>query len=248
MNAAILSSFPIGEEALAAQRMQTFWENSSNTKLFKDWTLGLVEGMFMKEGLYNNTMLRDFLATELVDIVPNQRFVDIPLVNVESGVYDDFYSADLTSGGEFLDVIFGNFAYPGFFAPENAMGTDWYDGALVWDVDMFSIVNECLATHAMEDIVVDVVLTESKYLPPVDATDFVTYQYLLRAGRIIRYETIMDGLLRAQFAYPNITFRNIVAPSSDLPQTKMPLVRSLNFNRCLDVHPGRRRRLCHDGL
>jgi len=104
------------------------------------------------------------------------------------------------------------------------MGSEWFDGALIWDVDLFSIVNQCMLTHAMEDIVVDVVLTEEKYLRPVDATNYVTYQTLFRAGRIIRYETQMDGLLRAQFAYPHIQFRNIIAPSAELPQTKMPLM------------------------
>lgn len=179
--------------------------------------------MFAKEGLYNDQLLHDFLMTELVDIVPSQRFVDIPLTNVESGAVDDFYQADLTNQAELLQVLFGNFAYPGFFAPEAAMGTDWFTGGLVWDIDLFSVVNQCLLTHAMEDIVVDVVLAEEKTLNQVDASQYVTYQNLLRAGRIIRYEQIMDGLLRAEFAYPNVTFRNIIAPSATLPQTKLPL-------------------------
>ena len=72
--------------------------------------------------------------------------------------------------------MFGNFAYPGLFAPENAMGADWFDGSLIWDVDLFSIVNQCMLTHAMEDIVVDVVLTEEKTLRAIDAADSVTYQ------------------------------------------------------------------------
>ena len=145
------------------------------------------------------------------------------LTNSIDAAVDEFYAGDL-QGSELIDVMFGNFAYPGFFAPEAAMGSDWFDGGLIWDVDLFSIVNQCMQTHAMEDIVVDVVLTEEKTLRQIDASNLVTYQYLLRAGRIIRWETQMDGLMRAQFAYPKITFRNIIAPSGALPETEMPLV------------------------
>ena len=37
MNAAILASFAVGQEAAAANRMKTFWENSSNDVLWKSW-------------------------------------------------------------------------------------------------------------------------------------------------------------------------------------------------------------------
>ena len=38
-----------------------------------------------------------------------------------------------------------------------------------------------------------------------------------------RYYSNMDGLLRAQFAYPNIEFRNVVAPSAEMPSSWYPL-------------------------
>ena len=74
------------------------------------------------------------------------------------GTYKDFYPADLT-GTELIDVMFGSFAYAGFFPPENAMGSSWFDGSTIWDLDVFSSVNKCLETHAPEDIVVDILLT-----------------------------------------------------------------------------------------
>lgn len=33
----------------------------------------------------------------------------------------------------------------------------------------------------------------------------------------------MDGLLRAQFAYPDINWRYIISPSEDLPENRVPL-------------------------
>jgi len=222
VNAAILASFPVGEEASAAQRMQTFWENSGNTKLWHDWPGGVAEGMFVKGGLYNDKPLYNFLASELTDIVPNQRFVDVALANIANGTIDEFYGNDLATG-DLLDVMYGSFSFPGFFAPEVAMASDWFDGGMVWDIDVFSAVNKCMETHAQEDIVLDVVLADTRHLREVDASNYVTWQVLKRAAFIIRYTTQLDGLLRAQFAYPNIQWRHIIAPSTALPEPDLPM-------------------------
>ena len=47
---------------------------------------------------------------------------------------------------------------------------------------------------------------------------------LWRYLHVARYYNNMDGLLRARFAYPNIEFRHVIAPSSDLPDSMWPLV------------------------
>ena len=40
---------------------------------------------------------------------------------------------------------------------------------------------------------------------------------------VTRYYSNMDGLLRAQFAYPTISFRHTVAPSAEMPSSFYPL-------------------------
>ena len=52
------------------------------------------------------------------------------------------------------------------------MGSSYFDGSVIWDLDIFSAVNKCLETHADEDVVVDVVLTSRKTLKAVDASNF----------------------------------------------------------------------------
>lgn len=69
----------------------------------------------------------------------------------------------------------------------------------------------------------DVVLTSEKNLKQVDASDYKSLQMLWRYLEVSRYYSNMDGLLRAQFAYPNVYFRNVVAPSGDLPSSFYPL-------------------------
>ncbi len=71
VNAAIMASFPVGQEAQAVSRMQTFWDNSANSTLYKEWPGGVTEGLLLKGGLYNNKPLYNFLTTELADVLPN---------------------------------------------------------------------------------------------------------------------------------------------------------------------------------
>ena len=68
--------------------------------------------------------------------------------------------------------MFASFAFAGFFPPAESMGSSWFDGSVIWDLDIFSTVNKCLETHSASDIVVDVILTSEKTLKTVDASNF----------------------------------------------------------------------------
>jgi len=58
VNAAIFGSFPIGQEYAASSRMIKFWQNASNSKLYKNWLGGVTEGLTIKGGLYNSAPLK----------------------------------------------------------------------------------------------------------------------------------------------------------------------------------------------
>ena len=162
------------------------------------------------------------------DITPNQRWIDIGITDVLKGTYKDMLSADLT-GDDFYNTMYAEFAYAGFFPPVAAMGSEWFDGSTIWDLDIFSAVNKCLETHDDKDVVVDVLMTSARTLKTVDASDYKSIHMLWRYLEVSRYYSSMDGLLRAQFAYPNITFRNIVSPTADLPSSLYPLVSEIKL-------------------
>jgi hypothetical protein len=77
--------------------------------------------------------------------------------------------------------------------------------------------------------VVDVLLTSEKTLKVVDASQYNSLQMGIRYLEVSRYYGAMDGLLRAQFAYPNVEFRHIISPSSSLPDSTLPLVSSSSY-------------------
>lgn len=96
-----------------------------------------------------------------------------------------------------IDVLFASFAYPGFFPPAKSMESSWFDGGVIWDLDIYSVVNKCLETHSPSEIVVDVILTSARTLKTVDASNFNSVQMLIRFLEVQRYFSVMDGLLRA---------------------------------------------------
>ena len=116
------------------------------------------------------------------------------------------------------------FAQAGVFPPAEYNNTDYFDGSTIWDLDIFSVVNQCQALgYADADIVVDTILTSAKSLKVVDASDYHSIQMLWRYLEVSRFYSNMDGLLRAQFAYPAVEFRHTVAPSADMPSSFYPL-------------------------
>jgi hypothetical protein len=153
--------------------------------------------------------------------------LDFGIVDVLSGNYLDFTQSNVTSLDNLIDALYASFAFPGFFAPVSAFGSSWFDGGAVYDLDVFSAINHCLKTVPEEDVVVDVVLTSSGHLKHVDAEDYRSISMLFRYLEISSYYHSMDGLIRARFAYPNVNFRYVIAPTVSLPTSKFPLVSNL---------------------
>lgn len=142
--------------------MVNFWQHASSSELYKDWLGGVAEGVLLKEGLFNNAPLEQFLTEELADIASMQRSVHIGLTDVLAGTFEVQVEENLNDN--LLDIMFASFADPGYYPPAESMGHTWFDGAVVWDLDIFSAVNKCLETHEPKDIVLDVVLTHEKTL------------------------------------------------------------------------------------
>lgn len=198
--------------------MVKFWTDASNTKMYKDWVGGITQGLLLQGGLYNDKPLYNFLDDNLADIGAMQKFVNVGLANVLSGVWVDF---DLTK--DFMSVMKGSFAYAGMFAPLKAMNSEWFAGSSIWDIDAFSAINECKRKgYKWEDIHVDMILTSEKNLKVVDPSNLKTIGMVWRFLHVNRYYNQMDGVLRAQFAYPTVDFC-IISPEQSIDDGILPL-------------------------
>jgi len=143
LNAVLLANFTKGAELDAANRMEQFWVDATHNKLYKDWLGGVARGLFFEGGLYNSAPMEDFLKKEFVDVTM-ERSLDLGIVNVLDGSYQDFSDKNVTQGDNLIDAMFASTAIPGFFPPAEVLGTSWFDGSAVWDLDIFSGVNRCV--------------------------------------------------------------------------------------------------------
>ena len=108
----------------------------------------------------------------MTDISATNRWIDVGLTDVLKGTYVDFKESGLV-GDDLYNVMYAQFAQAGVFPPAEFNDTDYFDGSTIWDLDIFSVVNQCQALgYADADIVVDTILTSAKSLKVVDASDY----------------------------------------------------------------------------
>lgn len=224
LNAAILTNYTKGDELAAAARMEKLWTDASNTQLYKDWFGGIARGLFFEGGLYNSAPLENFLKKEYSSIKPN-RHLNLGIVDVVNGDYKQFSETNITQGANLVDAMFASLSFAGFFPPADVLGTFWFDGSAVWDIDIFSAINACKADgYTNDQITVDVIMTSSANLKNVSAADYKSIQMLFRYLEISSFYNSMDGLLRAQFAYQGINWRYVISPTESIPSSMYPFV------------------------
>lgn len=212
--------------------MKKFWLDAGNTPLYQNWWVGPWGALLEAKGLYDNTPLKTFIQKELTALnitsgSPLHRHLSIGLLDVLNGTYSEMDENFLAANT--LETLFSSFSYPGFYPPNKALGSEWFDGASVNSLDVLGAINKCRSQPGVEsdeDIIVDVVLSQSSNLTNVNATDYRTMGMLLRFIEIYAYYGSMNGLERARFSHPNITYRHVIAPSVYLPWNYLPL--SLN--------------------
>lgn len=233
INSVLFSSFAQADEKAATARMVQFWQDAGKSKLYQDWWGGILEGLFAEGGLYDDTPLKEFLQKQFEGI-EIKRPVNVGITNVLDGKFEMFTETNMTSSENLDLAMLASFTTPGFFPPVDAMGSSWFDGSAIWDIDVFSVVNKCKSLgFADKDIVVDVVMTSSASIKDVQAKDYSTISMLFRFLDISTFYGTMDGLLRSKFAWPDVDFRYAVAPSKTLPSSWYPM--SLKEDQINDI-------------
>ena len=217
--------------------MEAFWHDATQNVLYKNWIGGIARGLFFEGGLYNSAPMEKFLKNEFTGVTM-KRDVDIGIVDVIDGSYKDFSDKNITQGDNLVDALYASMSFAGFFPPAEVLGSAYFDGSAVWDIDIFSAINRCTEKgFKNEDIVVDVVMTSSANLKEVQAEDYKSIGMLFRYLEISSFYNSMDGLLRAKFAYDGVDFRYVISPSGSIPSSLEPLVSKLNCLILLLIEP-----------
>jgi len=142
----LLANHPKGSEDQAANSMETFWRAMSKAQLYKNWVGGITRGLFFEGGLYNSAPMQSFLKDQFEDITL-KRMMDIGIVDVKDGSYKDFNEKNVTESSngnaKLSDALYASMSFAGFFPPAEVLGSYYFDGSAVWDIDIFSAVNRC---------------------------------------------------------------------------------------------------------
>jgi len=172
--------------------------------------------------------------------------MDIGIVDVKDGSYRDFNEKDfstaipaismwnrlnpwgtperVTANSSLAEALYASMSFAGFFPPADVLGSTYFDGSAVWDLDIFSAINRCTEKGFQNsDIIVDVIMTSAANLKSVQAEDYKSIQMLFRYLEISSFYNSMDGLLRARFAYDGVHFRCVITPSDNIPSTLNPM-------------------------
>jgi len=136
-----------------------------------------VEGALYEGGLYDNSPSYEFLKTAFEGISP-KRDIYLGVTDVLSAEFVPFTKENLTHN--IIDAMKASLSFPGFFPPTEMMGSKFFDGASVWNIDIFPAINKCLEVAPQEDIVVDVLFTSSASLPKVNASEYKSTSMLFR--------------------------------------------------------------------
>jgi predicted acylesterase/phospholipase RssA len=62
---------------------------------------------------------------------------------VLDGSYKDFSDQNVTQGENLVDAMYASMSFAGFFPPADVLGSSYFDGSAVWDIDIFSAINRC---------------------------------------------------------------------------------------------------------
>ena len=221
INGALLSDFAKGQEAQAADKMKTFWEGTATQDMYEEWMGGLLDGLLLEGGLYDDTKLKNYIKTEFSGVSPKRDF-DFGLTDLLSGKFDSYTQKDISTEAPLDSAMTSSLSFAGYFPPADAYGSKDYDGASVWNLIIAPGVNYCLEKTTADNISVDVLMTSGSDLDKVDASGYTSLSMLYRFIHIHFYYSAMNGLLRAKFAYPDVNFRYVVTPSKGLQWNLTP--------------------------
>ena len=94
INAMAIALHPIGQEKEAIDWMIGLWDKLTASDIYVDWPLGVSQGIFFEEGLWNNNGERDFLNKTIANFTERKiyRKVNFNTVDFDTGEVYRYHS------------------------------------------------------------------------------------------------------------------------------------------------------------
>lgn len=220
LNAVLLATYALGTEASAASALTSFWEASTSSHFYQDWTRGLIEGILRKSGLYDSAPLLNTIEKATGTGTFHRQVVvgSTDLISGDFVTFDNYLSlSDLQKG------VAGSFSMAGVFPVVSLDDLILMDGTIKFAVDILSAVTHCQDSgYSNFNIIVDIAMVSGATVTPINAANYKTLQVLVRLKEIFAYDAVMQVVNNAAKDFPGVTLRHVISPSGSMPDHHNP--------------------------
>eukprot|EP00461_Guttulinopsis_vulgaris_P001758 UN01758 len=226
---ALFRGFPVGQEAQAVAAISNaVWEINGREDIIKDWPGGLIDGLINQSGLFDSTPLSQRIHKYLDNMPPTNREIRVGATCLNDGKMDIWRQ----NSTNFEKGVLASCSVPGVFPIVPIKGPlgdrSYVDGGAIRNVIITEGVEACLEKgFKPNQVIVDVLLCYANegFEDVSDVSKYHTVDSLMRTLAVKGLHSAIETLDNTLTKYPDVTFRNILAPVIDLPSV------GLNFKK-----------------
>ncbi|GAM26514.1 hypothetical protein SAMD00019534_096890 [Acytostelium subglobosum LB1] len=212
INAAGAAMFSVGNEQGAAEFLTSRWMGITPEQIYVNWVGGLVDGLLLQKGIFNDAPLHKFLSDNLnlTALHQSTRGLLIGATNIDTGNFDIFEKTD----PEIVLGVQASSSIPGVFPPTFKGNAVYQDGGVTYMTPVTDTARLCYGTGAT-DVTIDVVVV-GDLETTVDMNKAKTIDLLLRTLDIVKTNMHYKDIETVFEAFPNVNL-NVFHPSQPLP-------------------------------
>lgn len=216
LNGLLLAAFPKGQEKKASEKLTSIYMNIKKEHIYADWPFPyLVSGFISKPSFLDSSVELAFLEREFKALGGKiYRKFEIGVTDAQDGSY---FSVGERAGADRLPFyVAGSSAMPGIFTYLKEGNKVLVDGGTINNLNLRNGIERCLESVTEENIIVDVIMTNSLVSNTYDMSKSMTYDVYQRGSELSKAVTSSYHLLNTIRVYPKINWRYIVIPKSDI--------------------------------
>ena len=225
INAMGIALHKIGEEKKAVEWMNTLWSNLNASNIYVSWPYGMIEGIFYREGLWNNQPEFDYLSARFKEFKDQKVFRK---VNINTWDFDtgEVYKYNETSPADTLTAaVVASTSMPFAFTHTHLDGHTFVDGGSVWNIDLSGAIERWKEiVDDEEDIIIDTILCSgAQNITRDEHKSYNTVSNYMRYKEITTFYNSLSDYEEIKRGYPKVNFRFNIVPETPLPSGYIPL-------------------------
>ena len=206
LNGGLLVQYKEGEEKEAAKSLLNLWFNISSSKIYEEWPLGILDGLFFHSGILSVEPLKKLINEHFTRNI--SRKFSFGSTNANNGTFKRFTENNVFSREDHINAILASSAFPIIFPKVNFENTSYIDGGVLSNLDVAGGIFRCRETIKDDkNIIVDVIMCSGRKIIDEVVEDFNAFQMIFRTYELEAYKSSLEVLLKAFEDFPDVTFR-----------------------------------------